>query len=906
MKGARKPGKGGNQSDVPVVYDCCGVDVTDTVGNHTVCFTFRVDAEDDSKKPFEGDLDLILPHNLPKNVKIPKIDVTHPTISWQSQTSVLIDDSFINQIKDKRLMYKIVFGYKAVVHGKAPARPPPKKGNDKGVHITSHTFFIDANCLLIRGGRFKPILSYSATCTPPGYQSFKFTVSIDHPLLSDAQIRRHQPFVCYLKSIHQLPDTPLSYLDLQTTCIGPYLSIKFNNPSPVAMVTVPGLHGPDMKMNIALFFWNNPPPSEMQIELHDRDIEAPELNIIVGSSFVYPENPVKPTKVEPLSVEQILGIKKESVNSRPYGLVEAKIDPGRNLYPIQPIFTRDSLVQPGFYTESGTYMTIECESMKDCVPHIQTPTLATPTTKNRSSVHSSRDDKAPLNKLHTMCSRIVLISKNSGLSQNDKVFLSSIQERIVVYNAKAFGQKDFACVPSMKLDKEESPAVSGFILMTGTYDIIIIEMVSNSEADIGFHQIIEGKSNDSLVILSKQVNKFPLPRLYGEFDSAVKKFKLAKPLEELLLDPSLYIQNSHLSDCFEIMNKLSQIQKTRSYDDFEKDDLWPTPTELEMLNAKKGSLLTLDELAFPPRIAKPAVINRSATDNNNDISSEIQEVKYIPLNQDIIDSPPRDLEFFMNKNAEYIASLAKKRQLDRKIVQKSEDGEYEIVCVSNPDEAGKDGWVIEKPETHVPLAQMVNLDFYIKGMREVNGTEIRGDKPYNPFTGKKSVFVDSQLLKVDPNHEPWQKGDNSLATSDIRWLNDIRGGSFSKFNTFVRPKECFAGQEFIEKGPYYDHHEEEKVFLTKSISRTSNFKTVVPASKKFNSLIRDRPPTPPLSINEPYNPATQISREVEQEQNTTKGKFKPFLSSSKIKKGTTDSLYVKKLVPTFPTPAPGF
>ena len=102
MKGGKK-GARNLQPDVPIVYDPCGIDVNDPVGNHLVNFTFEVTANDDSEKPFEGDIDFVLPYNLPKNTKTPKIELSHPTTEWKTTMPTLIDDNFLN------LQLKILF-----------------------------------------------------------------------------------------------------------------------------------------------------------------------------------------------------------------------------------------------------------------------------------------------------------------------------------------------------------------------------------------------------------------------------------------------------------------------------------------------------------------------------------------------------------------------------------------------------------------------------------------------------------------------------------------------------------------------------------------------------------------------------------------------------------------------------
>ena len=108
MKGGRK-GTRAQPSDTPVVLDCCGVDVNDPTGNHVVNFTFTVTAKDDTETQFDGDIDFQIPHNLAKTQKPPKIEITHPETTWKTTIQVPIDDNFLNSIREKHLIYKIIF-----------------------------------------------------------------------------------------------------------------------------------------------------------------------------------------------------------------------------------------------------------------------------------------------------------------------------------------------------------------------------------------------------------------------------------------------------------------------------------------------------------------------------------------------------------------------------------------------------------------------------------------------------------------------------------------------------------------------------------------------------------------------------------------------------------------------------
>jgi hypothetical protein len=272
MKQARKTQKANLQNEIPVVLDVADVDVNDPIGNHSVNFVFKVKAIE-SSSPFEYDVDFQMPHPLPRTSKPPKIELSKPETNWSNTSQFLVDEAFISTLKDKKFLYRISFiPRQTVQHGKAPAPKASVKKTEKSSNLY-YTFIIDASILLVRGKRFKPTLSVSARCTPPGFKFFEFSVSIDHPLLSDSQIRKFQPLVVFLKHLHQLPNTPLSYQELSESCVGPYLILQPDDPSIPSLITVPGVHECNLKLNIFCIYWGIT-FKNLKIEVHDRDTEV--------------------------------------------------------------------------------------------------------------------------------------------------------------------------------------------------------------------------------------------------------------------------------------------------------------------------------------------------------------------------------------------------------------------------------------------------------------------------------------------------------------------------------------------------------------------------------------------------------------------------------------------------------
>ena len=919
-----------NQPDVPVVLDCCGVDINDPIGTHTVNFTFHLEANEDPEKPFEGDIDLALPHNLPKSVKPPKIELTKPSTDWKTTFPVIIDDNFINQIKEKRFIYKLTFLFKTGQHGKNAPKMPPRRGNDKNAPppIVNQTFFVDVSCLLIRGGRFKPFLSYKTSCQPQGFEKFEFSVSIDYPILSDAQIRRFQPFACFLKGVHQLPNTPISFEELAKNCIGPHIFIKYGQNPP--LVSYPQKHGPELKLNIAYMLWA-PTEKELVVELHDREVEMPpDLNAVVGSAYIIPPDPnKKQTEPDPLSIEQILGVKKEA-SVRPYGTVSFYLQPGRKLLPFKPVATRDSLIKPGFYVENGTYITVEMENMKDTVPVLPPPPIpvVTPRSKRPTTSSSARKQAAQqpvVEKPPYFFNRCVITCDLSEMSDLEKSQANQIQERIVISNAQTFQTKDIAAVPSMKVQSDDSDAISGFILIDEDKQIMVLEVLENSENANQLKSFFETINSPHIKIIKDFESHFPSPRLYGTFDCAVKKFKLNKPLDEMLLEPDIYVRNSHMSNCFTVLNQLNHLRKfdpSENFADLTILQFWPKAEELENLNAKRGVLLTMEELCFPPRPPRNDSDLNQNNENKDNSDSLPGPFVYTPISDESNASEPHDVNYFINRNLDYIKTLEKKHTHQRGLVETTEDGEVEIWNLKKgtpppiTNQKGKSGivtWKDESPDAKfVSLSQATGMDYFTKNLRKEDPNEFAEKGRFYSYKSSVTFLPPIEQLKANVNNEPWTNGDLSLASADSRFVNDTRAPIYTNYNPCVR---THGESNFTYFSPLYIDEEYKPRKLPGQNDRTyvskpyqhhlGRFSAVLPQFTKDMNILLGHPDPTPISIQEEYHDPLIASKEHSDLKPGQK-RFRTVFPDMPVLKGSTDSNTVKNITFTFPPVKPGF
>ena len=886
-----------NQGDVPVVLDCTGVNVLDPNGVHPVTMKLSVEAEDsESETPFEGEIELIMPHNPPKNFNLPKIEVQHPKIEWSVSFHIPIDDAFLNQIIERRLLYKFIF------HQKLPntkgSKQQVRRSADRSQkeQLTANTFLLDASSLVIRGGEFKPILEVSATGQPKWFKYFTASVSIDFPLLSDAQIRKFKPVVLFLKTVHQIPELPSDYSDF----LGPYIVVETS--SDQRMTTVPRPLATDMKFNLAVILWNGG-VRKVKLEFHDRESNPPEFDNPLGSGYI--EATFKPSTSTAkfvvqnelsLSIENILGIPADTIH-RPYGAATLNVRQGKIVEPIRPVDVRDSVIVTPRYIAAGTYVTALVEEMVRHIPDLPAPSATATSGPAKQTASNKKPNPSPKragivpdSAKKATFRRIVLVSDNR---EEHSQLLSQIQDTIVHLNARVFGMRDCSTVGSMKVDDQNSAAISGFIILAPPQELVVLEFLCDSDIETELYPCMKNLSR--LRVLCDETDIFK-ERVYGKFDCAVKKFKFPQPISEILKDPVIYFQGSHLADCFTVLNQLNQLLQVKTYQEIQRYSLWPNPQDLIMANAKKGALLTMEEQAFPPLTKEVMRVRSLRFVPKPEPKEEPPKFVYTPVQEETVEEPPHDYKYFAKRNYEYIKKLNARNKSQSRNVYITEDGETQI-CRVKAGEVPKfddtDSWTVEKPERFSSFAHEASDRVFFGRLREEDGSEIRGGRRFickSPISHMSNPID----LKVDKNGESWDSGDKSLANTNTRWLKESRGRAQSSFRTRFPKQELFgpayhAGQEEYRPQTAVDFREYPE---TKGVKHRKRFRCITPTAGKHECLRVGDTPVRPLSVQEKYRdrPKTDMeARECRRKPRFT-SRYNP-----PVPKGGTDSLAVRKM-----------
>jgi hypothetical protein len=462
----------------------------------------------------------------------------------------------------------------------------------------------------------------------------------------------------------------------------------------------------------------------------------------------------------------------------------------------------------------------------------------------------------------------------------------------------------------MKIDKEDSPALSGFIFLGDEVEIAILEVLETTDGEEKLAAFLEEAPtgvDTGLMVLVDFSHRFINPRQYHTFDCAVKKFKFNKKLDQILRDPAIYVQNSHLSNCFTILNQLNQLRSITRFEDANEFQLWPSAQSLEMANAKLGSLLSMEELAFPPRSEKVPDPTSSAMSEEATEEEVLPDIQYATIKTEAMESPPHGLAYFVARNSDHIAALSKRRKrLPAGCI--ASDGETEIWTDKDkiPHEPG---WIIEPAVPYFPLAQAVGPLQYPKLFRIEDGTEIRGDKKFYSFSTPRTTLPPMEVLRVDKNNESWQDGDRPLATCDVRWMSNCRGPVRSTFADKVHPKDEFNEWHPLKiEEPWKPPIEGlgPTVWATRPVRHVDDvFHEDFPEAKKCDSLLRHYKEVPPLTVQEEYHDPILHPKD-DMTPRMKKKRFNAVFPSSRVKLGATDSTTVRTRPQNLPPIQPAF
>jgi hypothetical protein len=562
----------------------------------------------------------------------------------------------------------------------------------------------------------------------------------------------------------------------------------------------------------------------------------------------------------------------------------------------------ESLMQQGFFVEAGTYLVVEIEQMNNYVTQI--PVIVAPplTAAKRAPRAPPAKPVVPEVKSTFFFKRCIISGDKAEMNEDELQFLSSLEETIVSINATVLNIREIATVSSVKVEIENSPAVTGFIFMSGTFQLVVLEMLENAPSEKLLSDFLSNTPSGSrLFVVTDFAQRFISPRLYFNFDCAVKKFKLGEPLDQILKNPAVYIQNSPLSNCFRALTQLDRLYSLTRFSEATEYKLWPVASELELVNAKLGCLLSMEELSFLPRSPPSAASGTPDIPAAREQAEHAPALEYCPVSEE--HEVPRlcgwrHLDLIHDAQIEQIS--ARRRRPPRACI--ASDGDSEIWrSPPDPEALARDGWVVERPVPHIPLAEAVGPFRYGKSLRPPDGAEARGGSRFYSFSTPKTVLPSVVELKADRNRESWAFGDAPLATADAQWLGPSRGPVRSTFAAKLHPVDEFGEFHPLtldeEWRPPIDGARP-RGYATDGVGGRPLFRAVIPLARRGDCLARDERDGPPLCIQEEWRCPPLVDMLPLP---PTRGnlRFTTIFPDNPPKAGDTDSRTARKVRPTF-------
>ncbi|XP_074646485.1 uncharacterized protein LOC141902581 [Tubulanus polymorphus] len=449
------------------------------------------------------------------------------------------------------------------------------------------------------------------------------TVTIDKQIMSDEQRLKFNPIVVKVHSATNMPETPISHMDLNQRCHPVFCKYKFFTEDEHTSI------GRDHRHNIywddvTVFFTGTMDKSELRqyltgppltIEVHDRDRK-------------YVEEKLKPTLFgDDLEDEKISNV--GTVGSRrtiynpyldrekpwdPYGL--AKFDLSGLLLgqkvlelasPIQPCAMPDPLgikegkmdgkllgvtgavdgpvetpLQSGHYLQGGASLKILVE-----IAHTLT---------NAAEVAENVDLETT-----TECPFARIIFK---FDYKNATFLHKIQNLITEINAKALQLDDLpdtvvsVALSTYKLSRQQQQSrdldiVTGFHVMDGKRHVFVLEGLRDSAIKLLWESLPKLENSDVTVLY--HTDMCFSDRLYTALDVDLCRVKLHEPLDIIVQQPLLYIRDMVPRPCFQALIKLHDLLSMDLLRNAVRNELFPSAEMVVSMSKEFGVPLTSED-----------------------------------------------------------------------------------------------------------------------------------------------------------------------------------------------------------------------------------------------------------------------------------------------------------------------
>lgn len=102
---------------------------------------------------------------------------------------------------------------------------------------------------------------------------------------------------------------------------------------------------------------------------------------------------------------------------------------------------------------------------------------------------------------------------------------------------------------------------------------------------------IEKPNSDELTILKNKSVTFQ-ERMYLDFNAKIRRIKLRKPLNKIILNPNIYLRTKVAENIYKTINQLHELRIAPNIQNTQDFNSYPTADNLEQLERKYGDSLT--------------------------------------------------------------------------------------------------------------------------------------------------------------------------------------------------------------------------------------------------------------------------------------------------------------------------
>ncbi|KAL9960808.1 hypothetical protein ACROYT_G034311 [Oculina patagonica] len=451
------------------------------------------------------------------------------------------------------------------------------------------------------------------------------SVSLDNELLSEIQKRELNPMVIRVSSASELPNKPLTYMQLKEKCQPVHVSYQFYK-QPLHESTGRD-HGSDVyweDVNVVLLgtldkgglaeYLQGP---HFQIEVHDRDRKIEQKK---PKPSLFGENP----EDEMINNVSLVAGRRTTHNpftSRdkpwdPYGI--AKFDLSglllgqKYLYLRSPIHccplpdTHSGLQKPdgAIVGQPGNVDGPEDKPMPvanylECGSELKIKVdLAFPLNASEEDIKATETtpiDECPFG-------RVIYV-----FEYKNAPFLRQLQSEITAVNAEALELDTLpqhvieAALSTYKLSKDQRKnkkldIITGFQVLDGQYHVFVLEGLGAKGIKRLWEKLPRPQEEDitKFNVLYNSDLRFN-ERLYASLDVDLCRVRLHEPLEVIVQNPLLYVRDLVPKPCFDALAKLDQMLKVTKLREVTRNDLFPSADMVISMSREFGVPLTAED-----------------------------------------------------------------------------------------------------------------------------------------------------------------------------------------------------------------------------------------------------------------------------------------------------------------------